>query len=115
MTMNDDFVEVLEDTPSMPPNGLTRAQEERLYLLIEECSEVIKCATKVLRFGYDSINPYAPQDGSNLNQLELEMGDIAAVQRLMMVNGDYSPRAVAERSDSKYKKLKTYLAQRHFF
>lgn len=96
-------------------SGLTAAQEERLYLLIEECSEVIKCATKILRFGYDSINPYAPHEGTNLNQLQLEMGDIQAVQRLMFANADFDYNAVVSRSASKYEKLQTYLGQQHNF
>jgi NTP pyrophosphatase (non-canonical NTP hydrolase) len=96
-------------------NKLTAAQEERLTLLIEECSEVIKCATKVLRFGYDSINPYAPQDGTNLNQLQLELGDLFAIKRLMANNEDIDVKAIAGRAVSKYNKLHTYLRQQHNF
>ena len=102
-------------TMSEKRNGLTEAQEERLTLLIEECSEVIKCATKIQRFGYDSINPYSPHEGTNLHQLQLEMGDIVAVQRLMAINGDYFPQAVESRANEKYLKLQKYLTHQHNF
>lgn len=94
-------------------NGLTEAQEERLDLLVEECSEIIKAACKVKRFGYDSINPYAPQDGTNLNQLQLEMGDLDAIYALMSNNGDVDIDAINKRHQEKYPKLAGYLRGDH--
>lgn len=91
------------------------AEQERLVLLMEESSEVIKCAAKVMRFGYDSINPYAPQDGTNLNQLQLEMGDYDAIVSLMSINGDIDLEAINERHANKYTKLHTYLRAEHKF
>lgn len=98
---------------SNPDNGLSPAEEERLTLLIEECSEIIKVACKIKRFGYDSINPYAPQDGTNLNQLQLEMGDLSSIYALMVVNGDTDVQAITERSIAKYEKLSKYLRCEH--
>lgn len=45
--------------------NLTKAQEERLHYLIEECSEVIKACTKTLRHGYQSYNPFDDAQVSN--------------------------------------------------
>jgi hypothetical protein len=96
-------------------NGLTEAQEERLTLLIEECSEVIKCACKIQRFGYHSINPYAPQDGTNLNQLQLEMGDLDAIYALLSNNGDVNMHDINTRHQVKYAKLHSYLRHPHVY
>jgi len=96
-------------------SGLTLAQKERLYLLAEEASEIIKNVTKILRFGYDSYNPYEPEKGSNLQQLITEMGDLTAVQRLMMTNGDFNPGPICEAADAKYAKLPRFLRQQHNF
>ena len=35
-------------------NKLTEAEQERLVILAEECSEVIQIVCKILRHGYDS-------------------------------------------------------------
>lgn len=96
-------------------NGLTEAQEERLDLLIEECSEVIKAASKIKRFGYQSTNPYAPQDGTNLNQLQLEMGDLDAIYELLIANKDVDVEAINERHREKYPKLIGYLRTDHTY
>lgn len=96
-------------------NGLTAAQNERLIKLIEECSEIIKVACKIQLHGYDSINPYAPQDGTNLNQLQLEMGDYDAIFALMANNGDIDVEAVNERHHKKYQILPKFLHEVHKF
>ena len=38
-------------------NELSPAQAERLAYLLEECAEVIKAGTKILRHGYASYDP----------------------------------------------------------
>lgn len=60
----------------MTGNVLTSAQEERLYLLIEECAEVQHAATKILRHGMASHNPDAIRAPSNRESLERELGDL---------------------------------------
>lgn len=96
-------------------NGLTEAQEERLTKLIEECSEIIKVACKIQLHGYQSVNPYAPQDGTNLHQLHLEMGDYETIKRLMLKNGDIELSPILDRAIDKYPKLKKSLRQEHTF
>lgn len=39
-------------------NSLTEAQQERLVLVQEECSEVIQNICKVLRYGYNTTHPF---------------------------------------------------------
>lgn len=70
--------------------GLTKAQEERLYLLIEECSEVIHCATKILRHGYLSTNPHSPSDETNRDNFEREIGDMLYCYERLGQNRDIS-------------------------
>ncbi len=55
---------------------LTR--DELMILLIEECSEVIKAATKCLRFGYDV--DHGTGYGNNRDELAKEMGELTAVR-----------------------------------
>ena len=55
--------------------------EQKLYYLIEECSEVQKAACKILRFGGDS---YAPKSAwNNWNLLRDELGDIQLAVRII--------------------------------
>lgn len=54
---------------------LTR--EDLLILLIEECGEVIKAATKCLRFGYDV--DHDTGYGNNRDELAKEAGELSAV------------------------------------
>ena len=96
-------------------NGLTLEQDERLTLLIEECSEIIKEACKIQRFGYQSINRYEPEKGTNLERLQLEIGDLDAVIALMAKNGDISIDAINQRHNHKYQKLQEYLTGNHKF
>lgn len=72
---------------------LTSAQEERMDLLIEEASEIIKEVCKIKRFGFDS-SAY-PFDGNQTNKknLETEIGGFAAVLQLAFNAGDLDPNA----------------------
>lgn len=67
---------------------LTEAQRERLEMLAEEASEVVKAVTKILRHGYESINPHKPHDGRNRDQLERELSDVSAIVHRMEALGD---------------------------
>lgn len=97
-------------------NGLTEAQEERLHLLVEECSEVIKEAMKILRFGYASYHPNDPLV-TNLTLLQKELGDLEASITLMTVNDDIDHDIVFVESTKKYAKYPTsrFLKQNHKF
>lgn len=60
-------------------NGLTPAQQERLVMLAEECTEVAHAVTKILRHGYDSCNPFSQDCETNQEHLFRELNDLAAV------------------------------------
>ena len=67
------------------------AQMERLTFLIEECSEVIKEATKIMRFGFESYHPDDPQRETNRHRLKREMADLEAAYEILVDAGDGDP------------------------
>lgn len=69
---------------------MTSLERELYTMLCEEASEVIQSATKILRFGEDSFNPYKPEDGTNIQQLREEVVDILSVIE-MLKNVSTSP------------------------
>ena len=69
-------------------NGLTEAQEERLAMLAEEASEIVKACTKILRHGYQSTNPYKPREGTNEDMLNTEINQMLAIRCRMYELGD---------------------------
>lgn len=69
-------------------NGLSDLERERLSYIIEECSEVIKAATKILRHGYLSRNPDLSNSPTNQEALQLEIGDLRYAVSLLEANGD---------------------------
>lgn len=52
-------------------------QEECLNILQEECAEVIQAASKIKRFGIDNRKDGA--ELNNLQNLEMELGDVLAM------------------------------------
>lgn len=73
-------------------NRLTPAAAERLAMLAEEASEIVKAVSKILRHGYESHNPDAPRKASNRTQLEGEMADLLGVWTAMRDAGEvYDP------------------------
>lgn len=87
-------------------NGLTAAEDERLTVLIEECSEVIKAACKVQRFGYNDIE--TGENANNLQRLENELGDMIAATDRMSSARDISIDNVME-----YAKFKLVTGGQH--
>lgn len=67
------------------PN-LSPAQIERLDLLVEECSEVIKACQKIKRFGYFST--YGGSHPPNIDELMNEIGDVEAIVAMMRTGGE---------------------------
>ena len=66
----------------------TKAEAERLHYLIEECAEVQKCATKVLRHGWESYNPTEFHGPDNRADLLNEIGDVLTAIREMALQKD---------------------------
>lgn len=58
-------------------NRVNEHQEECLEILQEECAEVIQAASKIKRFGIDSRKNAESQ--TNLENLEMELGDVLAM------------------------------------
>lgn len=82
---------------------MNKGQVERLFLLIEECGEVIQAATKVLRHGWEG-----SYDNGEKNRaaLERELGDVLAILALMgEKNADIHLKAIRVYSGQKLEKL----------
>jgi hypothetical protein len=62
---------------------MTNDQEYLLVCLAEECSEVTKACSKILRFGMDS---YHPKDHktTNKNNLVYELNDLMSVVEMLV-------------------------------
>lgn len=76
-------------SPTQSGTDVDLARLERLVILIEESSEVIKNACKAIRFGLDSKNPLlGPGSLSNRDNLEIEIGDFNNAVRMLTAAGD---------------------------
>ena len=71
-------------------NELETDEIERLAYLMEELSEASAVIGKIIRHGYDSVNPTLPSSDqiSNRQMLETELADIMFAVHLMRENGD---------------------------
>ncbi|CAA2409928.1 nucleoside triphosphate pyrophosphohydrolase [Xanthomonas phage Bosa] len=91
-----------------PFNGLTDDQAERLACLAEEGCEVGQSVTKILRHGLYSHHPDFPMT-TNKDLLEKELGDLLAVQEMMVEAGDLDVLAIRRHADQKRKNLPNWL------
>jgi NTP pyrophosphatase (non-canonical NTP hydrolase) len=83
------------------------ALNERLTILIEECSEVQKTACKAIRFGIDNAHP---ETGAiNRELLERELGDLMNIISMMLKTGDIKLSKMVEASVEKEDKIAQYL------
>lgn len=73
-------------TPSF--NKLSPPELERLAVLGGELNEAAGVVAKILRYGYDSSNPFDPSGETNREALERELGDVANGIRMLCVAGD---------------------------
>lgn len=100
-------VKFLQNKEIEPKAGdLTNAQRERVEMLAEEASEVVKCCTKILRHGYNSHNPDDIGAGDNRRMLEKELLDLWAVYERMAFYDDLSRLNFACIGDIWQKKLR---------
>ena len=90
-------------------NKLTDAQIELLALLSEECGEVVKAIGKIMRHGYESMNPRNRSGPTNRTSLEREVGDVLASVSLLEQAGDVDPKAIARAQKRKARKVTRYL------
>jgi NTP pyrophosphatase (non-canonical NTP hydrolase) len=91
---------------SEPYNQLSPAEAERLACLIEECGEVIQAATKILRHGYESVNPRTNE--SNRDALMREVGDMLFVLTVMSRAIDINDKEVHKDDGFRHYKATTY-------
>lgn len=89
-------------------NYLTEAEEERIYLLVEEASEIIQVAQKVLRFGWNSSHPKTG-NVPNRDLLEQEIGDFQAALAMMVANGDVDKDNIEHAQDMKNIRMRQFL------
>jgi hypothetical protein len=92
-------------TPLNPPTDVER---EALTILQEECAEVIKEVSKILRFGWDS---YHPKDPTTTNRMlfQEEVGQLQhMIWYLQFMTKSIDQWALLEASDRKEGKLFRY-------
>lgn len=82
-------------------NGLSPAEAERLAYLIEELGEAQQAVGKILRHGYESHNPDAPQLGDNRMQLSKELVDVAGAIARMAAAGDVAAHILSGANPAK--------------
>lgn len=90
-------------------NGLSLAEEERLYILSEEGGEIIQAIGKILRHGYESYDPTGKIPGTNRDQLILEIGDMMVLFNMMVKAKDVDSQRINQRVIEKTEKIKRYL------
>ena len=89
------------------------AKLERLALLAEECAEVIQMVEKIIRHGYQSYNPHDPEQRTNRELLERELGDVKFCMDFMHDNGDIHAIRIDTFSRDKRRRVKQYLHEEH--
>lgn len=90
--------------------------EERLKLLIEECSEVAKeclnvqqACTKILRHGKSSYNPFDDNKTLNIHLLEKELGHLHLAMKMMFDKNDVNVFSVFDHMAEKSKTINKWL------
>lgn len=91
-------------SPAAPP---TPREREVTEILIEECSEVQKRGTKLLRFGPKEIQQGRSYD--NAYRLGLEVGDLLEVVEMAVTEGLIPMEAIERGRADKRGQLKYYM------
>ncbi len=88
-----------------PPDAEPLPDDERelLTILAEECGEVVQRCTKILRFGM-RVNPWTGKH--NRDQLELELGDVQAIARVLDALDVVDRRRIEDYADKKIAALR---------
>lgn len=90
-------------------NKLSKAEAERLHLLVEELSEAIQAACKILRHGYESSNPEIIHMTNNRYDLEKELGHVQNSVNMMLQSGDLEIRRIDMSKEIKAVEVRRYL------
>lgn len=86
----------------------TKAEDELLTILTEECAEVIQAIAKIKRHGWDSYNPDVLASPDNRDHFEKEVSHVLVLIGTLMDNGVISEIHMKENSDEKVEQLKKY-------
>lgn len=92
---------------------MKKSEIERLALLAEECGEIQQIVGKILRHGFDSQNPLEPNSLSNRRHLEIELGDMKLVIKMLIANKDVNEQAIDIAQVNKAKKIRKWLHFNH--
>lgn len=90
-------------TPSLSP-----AEVERLALLLEELGEAQQVIGKILRHGYESVNPDCSVDTNRAN-LERELGDVLVAIDFLLDYGDIEQWRLDDRKRVKHHRIWDWL------
>ncbi len=104
--MTDSYTDKFPDLKF--PTTKPVANQFELAILAEESGEIVQIVGKVLRFGYESTNPYdaSPTPVSNLDLLHEEVGDVQAAAEFAVERGLLNKKKLAERKKWKLAKLR---------
>lgn len=89
-------------------SNLTEAEQERLAILIEECSEVIHVGCKILRHGYNSNNK-GRMNETNRDALNREIGDLCHALDRMVAANDINDKAINVHIEAQSRHITQYL------
>lgn len=90
-------------------NGLTKADAERLALLLEEMGEAQHAIGKILRHGYESVNPDDLESPTNRQALAHEIGDVLCALDMMVNANDLPRKLIEQRRVEKAERVTRYL------
>ena len=80
---------------------------EIILILSEECAEVAKEVSKIMRFGPDQVKP--GKDKTNIQVLEEELGDLLAMIELLVdKNVGVTKQGLTKAKKAKFEKLKKW-------
>lgn len=85
---------------------MDKKTKEIMCILQEECAEVTQAISKCFRFGLDNFKP--GKELTNLQHLEVELGDLLAMVDILIENSVISKTVVERATEAKKEKLKTW-------
>jgi hypothetical protein len=93
---------------------LNPAEQERLTLLYEEASEVIKEVAKIQRHGFESRNPDNPMANTNRQNLAIEIGQLQFIINVLKERGDVDGKLVDHVAKERHLSINRYLHHNKF-
>ena len=94
--------------PAPTFTGQLVSSNEALYIIQEECGEVIQAISKILRFGWEAVNPVIESDQTNKEHLEEELGDLLAMVDIVISRYNLSDESIDSARLNKTEKLKIW-------